>query len=163
MLAAITWAARLAALEARGTTDRPVVLTGMQETRGSWQGVWVHLSRINFQNLHIYWGGDPAARSSSGLHLDGGFDTMHINGLHVEGSGSCGITVDEMAFSLLETFDKSRSGTTLLITAVLRLPGQRRHCTCMHSRKSVTAGPHFSELGGRPPLERNLQVTAGRW
>lgn len=94
----------LSALEAYGTPANPVVFTGMQETRGSWDGVWVHDSRVNLHNLRIYWAGSPYVGRSSGLHLEGGFGTMRIDGLHVEGSESCGLTMDASAFSLLEVF-----------------------------------------------------------
>ncbi len=90
-----------------GAPDNPVVLSGLRETRGAWNGVWANESSVELINTRILWAGNSSALRSAGLQIDGVDDTMPkwINGLHVEGSESCGIRLRAENALLLEQFE----------------------------------------------------------
>lgn len=83
-------------LWAIGEPDAPVVLSGVNATRGSWRGVSVSSSVVEFQNVVIRWGGDSARYREAGLMIYGVYDSQpkYLDGVHIEGSAGCGLRID---------------------------------------------------------------------
>src|SRR5690625_1561886 len=89
-----------------GTPDDPVVLTGLNESRGSWNGISFDSSSVILHNLEVYWGGRDGIYAGS-IVFYGATDSIpkQLNGVHVDGSANCAINIRDM--ELIETFDVS--------------------------------------------------------
>lgn len=94
-----------AVLSAVGTMQQPVVLTGVEESPGSWNGVSVMNAGLNLNNLHLSWGGSAEAGNSAGIHIYGDeLDSLPkvLNTVSIQGSATCGIWISEHSFPLVQ-------------------------------------------------------------
>jgi len=91
-------------LLANGTADNKVVLTGLHENPGSWEGVDLVDAEVNLAHLDILWGGAPGAIAS----LDGALVIYGLgdkrpkvlDNVHISGSPTCGLNIydDDLVF-----------------------------------------------------------------
>ena len=82
-------------LWAMGKAGNHVVFSGINEVRGSWSGLWVNESIVEFHNVDILWGGQPAGSRSVALKIDGVYDSApkYMDGVHLAGSKSCALDI----------------------------------------------------------------------
>ena len=78
-----------------GTADDPVLLAGINETRGSWKGVTISNSAAILENVAILWGGRDDIYAGSLAFVEIGTDARgkELRGVHIDGSANCALRI----------------------------------------------------------------------
>lgn len=90
-----------------GTPDKPVVLTGLKEERGSWNGVQMVNAAAILRNVEIYWGGRDTLYQGSLAFVEVGSDPNGkiVDNVFIDGSSGCAVQVWHDNLSQFDPFD----------------------------------------------------------
>ncbi len=90
-----------------GTPDNPVVLTGLNEERGSWNGVTISNSAAILQNVEILWGGRSDVYTGSLYFVEIGTDTRGkmLDNVFIDGSANCALMIEHEDLSVFDPLD----------------------------------------------------------
>ncbi len=91
-----------------GEPGNPVVLTGLQEERGSWNGLTVSNSAAILQNVDILWAGRSDLFYTGSLYfVEVGTDPNGkiLDNVHIDGSASCALVIEHDDRSVFQQLD----------------------------------------------------------
>lgn len=95
------------ALGIGGTPENPVILTGLNEQRGSWNGVRISNSAAILQNVEIHWGGRNDIYTGSLYFVEIGTDTRgkQLENVFIDGSANCALVIEHEDTSVFDPLD----------------------------------------------------------
>ena len=96
------------ALGLGGTPENPVVLTGLDEEPGSWNGVRISNSAAILSNVEILWGGrDDLFYEGSLYFVEVGTDARGkmLENVFIDGSANCALVIEHEDVSVFDPLD----------------------------------------------------------